>query len=126
MKTLMLFSTIATLMLFSCKKENTQTPQQAHAPLPPASLIGSWAMDSIYYKGIMYPATLADGTTDTLIFTSSTLWESQGRGTSTYILRNDSIILSRGTAPNRDWEYILSTNNLILKCDTETNYFHKF
>ena len=74
----------------------------------------------------MYMATSANGGVDTLIFTANTVWESQGAGTSNYTTNDGFLTLTRGTATPRTWQYVLSVYNLVLQCDTESQYLHKY
>lgn len=115
------------LALFSCKKESTPAPSNPplHSSSSSSSLIGSWAVDSMYWHNTMYRGIAVS---DTLIFTATTMneWEDKSVNQN-YSIKSDSLILTISGDPNkRDWQYNLSSNNLILKCDTESQYLHKY
>lgn len=139
-KTVLLLIIIA---LVSCKKESIPVPQPVVQSIPSIPMIGSWVEDSSYYRNNIHhhDSMMFFELEDTIIFKVLGLAPCIGIPDPTmkqlsftycsvsggYLNISTTTGWSQGGVwVINSWQYIITTNNLILKSDSETNYYHKY
>ncbi len=118
------------LIIFSCKKEKTATPQTTNIPsvvtnTQDSRLIGVWVKDSVS------PGQSASNWNDTLFISKDKYYEMSHGSFVTpyyewYTTHNDSVFLSAGAGViNDSYKYGFVLTSLLMQQDSIKFYFHK-